>query len=48
VPFDDGRTDRTKVGSRSSMWGGETYFNVSNGSVGEETAQAFADYLKRK
>lgn len=30
------------------MWGGETYFNVSNGSVGEETAQAFADYLKRK
>ncbi len=48
VPFDDGRTDRTKVGSRSSMWGGETQFNVSSGSVGEETAQAFADYLKRK
>jgi len=30
------------------MWGGETDFNVSSGSAGEETAQAFADYLKRK
>ena len=48
IPFEDGRADRTKVGSRSSMWGGETYFKVSSGSAGEETAQAFADYLKRK
>jgi len=48
IPFEDGRPDRTKVGSRSSMWGGDTYFNVSSGSAGEETAQAFADYLKRK
>lgn len=48
IPFEDGRADRTKVGSRSSMWGGENYFNVSNGSAGEATAQAFADYLKGK
>lgn len=48
IPFEDGRPDRTKVGSRSSMWGGDTYFNVSSGSAGEETAQAFAEYLKRK
>lgn len=48
IPFKDGRADRTKVGSRNSMWGGETFFNVSTGSAGEETAQAFADYLKRK
>jgi len=48
IPFEDGRPDRTKVGSRSSMWGGDTYFNVSSGSAGEEAAQAFADYLKRK
>ena len=48
IPFEDGRPDRTKVGSRSSMWGGDTYFNVSSGSAGEKTAQAFADYLKRK
>jgi len=48
VAFDDGRADRTKVGTRNSVWGGESYFNVSSGSAGEETAQAFADYLKRK
>ena len=48
IPFEDGRPDRPKVGSRSSMWGGDTYFNVSSGSAGEEAAQAFADYLKRK
>ena len=30
------------------MRGGDPYFNVSSGSAGEETAQAFADYLKRK
>ncbi len=48
IPFEDGRADQTKVGSRSSMWGGESYFNVSTGSAGEATAQAFADYLKGK
>ncbi|MCE3223724.1 MAG: uncharacterized protein K0S58_1904 [Nitrospira sp.] len=46
IPFEDGRGDRSKVGSRTSMWGGETHFNVSSGSAGEATAQAFADYLK--
>jgi hypothetical protein len=48
VAFDDGRADRTKVGTRNSVWGGESYLNVSSGSAGEETAQAFAEYLKRK
>ena len=48
VAFEDGRTDRTKMGSRNSIWGGESYFNVPSGSAGEETAQAFTDYLKRK
>ncbi len=48
VSFDDARSDRTKVGSRNSAWGGESYFNVPSGSAGEEAAQAFADYLKRK
>jgi len=47
VPFEDGRVDRSRVGSRTSMWGGETNFNVPTGNTGEETAQAFADYLKR-
>lgn len=48
VPFEDGRTDPTKMGSRSSLWGGESYFTAPSGSAGEETAQALADYLKRK
>lgn len=48
VSFDDARSDRTKVGSRRSAWGGDSYFTVPSGSAGEETAQAFADYLKRK
>lgn len=48
ISFDDQRGDRTNVGGRSSMWGGESRFNVSNGTAGEATAQAFADYLKGK
>ena len=48
IPFEDVRADHAKVGSLSSMWGGETDFHVSSGSAGEETGQAFADYLKRK
>lgn len=48
IPFEDGRADRTRIGSRTSMWGGETPFNVSSGNAGEETAQVFAAYLKRK
>ncbi len=48
IPFEDARADRAKVGSRTSFWGGETDFNVSSGSAGEATAQALADYLKRK
>ncbi|MCW5800690.1 MAG: hypothetical protein LZF60_10066 [Nitrospira sp.] len=48
IPFEDARADHAKVGSRSSMWGGETDFHVSSGNAGEETGQAFADYLKRK
>jgi len=48
IPFEDARADHARVGSRSSMWGGETDFHVSSGSAGEATGQAFADYLKRK
>lgn len=48
VPFEDVRADHGKIGSRSSMWGGETDFRVTSGNAGEETGQAFADYLKRK
>jgi len=48
VPFEDGRTDRSNIGSRKSIWGRESHFNVPSGSPGEETAQALAEYLKKK
>ena len=48
IPFEDGRADRSNIGSRKSLWGGESHFNVSSGSAGEETAHALAEYLKRK
>lgn len=48
VPFEDGRVDRSTIGTRKSLWGGESHFNVPSGSPGEDTAQALADYLKKK
>ncbi|HJR78195.1 MAG TPA: hypothetical protein VJ805_14540 [Nitrospiraceae bacterium] len=48
IPFEDGRADRSNIGTRKSIWGGESHFNVPSGSPGEETAQALAEYLKKK
>jgi hypothetical protein len=47
-PFEDQRTDRSRLGTRHHLWGGESHFNLSNGTLSEATAQAFADYLKGK
>lgn len=47
-PFEDQRTDRSHLGARYHLWGGESRFNVPSGTLGEATAQAFADYLKGK
>lgn len=47
-PFEDHRTDRSRLGTRHHLWGGESHFNLSNGTLSEATAQAFADYLKGK
>ena len=30
------------------LWGGESHFSLPSGTLGEATAQAFADYLKGK
>ena len=48
TPFKDDRTDRTKLGNRHSFWGKDEPFMVKNGTVGEATAKALADYLSRK
>ena len=47
-PFEDHRTDRSRLGTRHHLWGGESYFSLSNGTLSEATAQALADYLKGK
>jgi hypothetical protein len=47
-PFEDHRTDRSHIGTRSHLWGGESHFRLPNGTIGEATAQAFADYLTGK
>ena len=36
------------LGTRHHLWGGESHFSLSSGTLGEATAQAFADYLKGK
>jgi hypothetical protein len=47
-PFEDHRTDRSRLGTRHHLWGGESHFSLSNGTLSEATAQAFVDYLKGK
>jgi uncharacterized lipoprotein YajG len=47
-PFEDQRTDRLHLGTRYHLWGGESHFHVATGTLGEATAQAFAEYLKGK
>jgi hypothetical protein len=47
-PFDDSRTDRSHLGTRHHLWGGESHFSLPSGTLGDATAQAFADYLKGK
>ena len=48
LPFEDNRTRWSHLGTRHHLWGGESHFSLSSGSLGEATAQAFADYLKEK
>jgi hypothetical protein len=47
-PFEDDRTDRSHLGTRYHLWGGESHFSLQSGTLGYATAQAFADYLKGK
>ena len=47
-PFEDNRTNRSHLGTRLHLWGGESHFSLPSGTLGDATAQAFADYLKGK
>jgi hypothetical protein len=48
LPFEDNRPNRSHLGTRYHLWGGESHFDLSSGTLGESTAQAFADYLKER
>ena len=47
-PFEDRRSDKTRVGQRTHLWGGTTVFNVAGERPGEVIAQALADRLKNR
>lgn len=47
-PFEDRRSDKSRVGMRSHLWGGETYFNVTGERLGEVIAQALVERLKNR
>lgn len=48
VDFEDGRSNKQRVGARTHQGGGETLFNVPGGKVGVVVAQVVADYLKKR
>ncbi|HET8720378.1 MAG TPA: hypothetical protein VFM24_00015 [Nitrospira sp.] len=45
-PFEDRRADKQRIGMRTHLWGGTTYFNVSGEKPGMVYAQALADRLR--
>jgi len=47
-PFEDRRLERNRVGQRTHLWGGVTYFNVVGERTGDTIAQALADRLKTR
>jgi uncharacterized lipoprotein YajG len=48
LPFEDARPEQGRIGSRSHLWGGQSYFDVPGGKPSEVIADAVADYLKSK
>ncbi|WP_455243707.1 hypothetical protein [Petrachloros mirabilis] len=47
-PFEDRRVEKSRVGTRTHLWGGATFFNVSGDKPGEVYAQAFAERLRTR
>lgn len=47
-PFDDRRTEKSRVGSRTHLWGGTTYFNVTGDRLTDTITQRLADRLKTR
>ena len=47
-PFEDRRSEKGRLGLRTHLWGGVTYFDVVGGRPGDVMAQALADRLKTR
>jgi hypothetical protein len=47
-PFDDRRLEKTRLGMRTHLWGGVTYFQVAGERPGYVVAQALVDRLKTR
>jgi hypothetical protein len=47
-PFEDRRLERNRVGLRTHLWGGVTYFNVVGERAGDTIVQALADRLQTR
>ena len=47
-PFEDRRADKSRIGMRTHLWGGTTYFNVAGEKPGQVYAQVLAERLQTK
>ena len=47
-PFEDRRLEKSRLGLRTHLWGGVTYFNVAGERPGDVIVQALADRLKTR
>jgi uncharacterized lipoprotein YmbA len=47
-PFDDRRTDKSRVGVRTHLWGGTTQFDVSGDRLANVITQRLADRLRTR
>jgi hypothetical protein len=46
--FEDRRLEKSRLGMRTHLWGGVTYFQVAGERAGDVVAQAFVDRLKSR
>lgn len=47
-PFEDRRVEKSRVGMRSHLWGGVTYFNVAGERPSDVIVRALADRVKAR
>lgn len=47
-PFEDGRAEKTRLGLRTHLWGGVTYFDLAGERPGVVLAHALADRLSTR